>query len=50
MHGLELIVEAVRQVRGSSPNPVTDAEVSLVSSGPMVSNATNLIVGAESTL
>ena len=44
MHGLELIIEAVRQVRGSSPNQVPDAEVSLVASGPMVHPVSDLIV------
>ena len=44
MHGLELIIEAVRQVRGSSPNQVPDAEVSLVASGPMVQPVSDLIV------
>lgn len=33
VHGLNLVVEAVRQVRGSSPNQVPDAEISLVTSG-----------------
>ena len=50
MHGLELNVEAVRQVRGSSSNPVPNVEVALVNSGPMVSPATNMIVGSEATL
>ena len=44
MHGLELIIEAVRQVRGSSPNQVPDAKVSLVASGPMVQPVSDLIV------
>ena len=50
MHGLELNIEAVRQIRGTSPNPVSGAEVALVNSGPMVSPATNMIVGSEATL
>jgi acetyl-CoA acetyltransferase len=33
LHGFNLIVEAVRQVRGSSTNQVPDAEFSLVTSG-----------------
>jgi acetyl-CoA acetyltransferase len=32
-HGMGLIVEAVRQLRGESPNPVPDALVSLVTGG-----------------
>ncbi len=50
MHGLELQVEAVRQIRGTSPNPVPDAELALVASGPMVSPVSNLILGTEATL
>ncbi len=36
VHGMELINEAVRQVRGTSTCQVKDAEISLVVSGPMV--------------
>ena len=50
MHGLELNIEAVRQVRGTSSNPVPNVEVALVNSGPMVSPATEMIVGTEATL
>ena len=50
MHGLELIVEAVRQVRGESPNQVEDVDVSMVISGPMVSPVSNSIYGSEATL
>lgn len=44
MHGLELIVEAVRQVRGTSTCQVKDAEISLVASGPMVAPVSDLIL------
>jgi len=44
MHGLELIIEAVRQIRGTSPNQVPGAEVALVASGPMVHPVSDLIV------
>lgn len=50
MHGLELNIEAVRQIRGESSNPVAGANVALVNSGPMVTPATNVIVGSEATL
>ena len=33
LHGFNLIVEAVRQVRGTSTNQVPDAEFSLCTSG-----------------
>ncbi len=46
MHGLELIIEAVRQVRGTSTSQVTDVELSLVISGPMVSPVSNLLLAA----
>ena len=36
MHGLELQIEAVRQIRGQSTAQVPDADVSMVISGPMV--------------
>jgi acetyl-CoA acetyltransferase len=50
MHGLELQVEAVRQLRGQSTAQVPDAEVSMVISGPMVTPVSSMILGAESTL
>lgn len=50
MHGLELQVEAVRQVRGESCNQVLDADVSMVCSGPMVTPVSSLILGSEVTL
>ncbi len=50
MHGLELIVEAVRQIRGESPNQVSGAEISMVTSGPMVTPVSNCIFGSQETL
>ena len=50
MHGLELQLEAVRQIRGTSPNPVPGTELALVASGPMVTPVSNLILGSEATL
>ena len=46
MHGLELVTEAVRQVRGTSTCQVEDVKVSLVASGPMVSPVSSLILRA----
>jgi acetyl-CoA acetyltransferase len=46
MHGLELIIEAARQVRGSSTAQVPGAEISMVVSGPMVAPVSNLILHA----
>src|SRR5262249_53960735 len=50
MHGLELQIEAVRQLRGLSTSQVRDAEVSMVISGPMVTPVSSMILGTESTL
>jgi acetyl-CoA acetyltransferase len=50
MHGLGLNIEAVRQIRGESTNPVQDAEVSMVISGPMVTPVSASIFGSEATL
>jgi hypothetical protein len=50
MHGLELQVEAVRQVRGQSTAQVPNADVSMVISGPMVTPVSSMILGSEATL
>lgn len=34
MHGINLVVEAVRQLRGESSNPVPNAKTCLVVGGP----------------
>ena len=50
MHGLELQIEAVRQLRGESPNQVPGAQTALVISGPMVTPVSSMILGSEATL
>jgi acetyl-CoA acetyltransferase len=50
MHGLELQIEAVRQLRGQSTAQVADAEVALVAGGPMVTPTSTLVVGTRETL
>ena len=50
MHGLGLNIEAVRQIRGESSNPVPGADVSMVISGPMVTPVSASIFGSEATL
>jgi acetyl-CoA acetyltransferase len=50
MHGLELQLEAVRQLRGQSPNPVPNAHVAMVISGPMVTPVSSMLLGTEDTL
>src|SRR5204862_826817 len=44
MHGLELVNEAVRQVRGTSTCQVPDATISLVASGPVAAPVSSLIL------
>jgi acetyl-CoA acetyltransferase len=50
MHGLGLIIEAARQIRGDSPNPIADAKVSFAAAAPMVEVGSSLIFGSEETL
>jgi hypothetical protein len=50
MHGLELQIEAVRQLRGQSTSQVPEARVSMVISGPMVTPVSSLILGSADTL
>ena len=47
MHGLGLIHEAVRQVRGSSTCQVEDVNVSMITSGPMVQPVSDLILAKD---
>jgi acetyl-CoA acetyltransferase len=50
MHGLELQIEAVRQIRRESTAQVPNAEVSMVISGPMVTPVSSLILGSAEAL
>ncbi len=50
MHGLGLILEAVRQLRGTSTNQVPDTRVAMVTSGPMVTPVSSMILGSEETV
>ena len=50
MHGLELQIEAVRQLRGTSTAQAPDVNVSMVTAGPMVTPVSSLIFGSEATL
>lgn len=50
MHGFELVLEAVRQVRGTSTSQALRNDVALVIGGPMVTPVSNLLLGSEATL
>jgi acetyl-CoA acetyltransferase len=50
MHGFELVLEAVRQVRGTSSSQATRHDVALVIGGPMVTPASSLLLGSGSAL
>lgn len=50
MHGFELVIEAVRQVRRTSTSQVPRSDLALVIGGPMVAPVSNLILGSEATL
>jgi acetyl-CoA acetyltransferase len=50
MHGFELVVEATRQVRGTSTSQAARADVAMVIGAPLVSPVSNLILGSENTL
>ena len=50
MHGFELVLEAVRQVRGTSTSQVIQNDVALVIGGPMVTPVSNLLLGSDATL
>ena len=50
VHGLEQVVEAVRQVRGTATSQARRNDVALVIGGPMVTPVSNLILGSEAAL
>jgi acetyl-CoA acetyltransferase len=50
MHGFELVLEAVRQVRGTSTSLAKRHDVALVIGGPMVTPVSSLLLGSENTL
>jgi acetyl-CoA acetyltransferase len=50
VHGFELVVEAVRQVRGTSSNQAAKSDVAMVIGGPMVTPGSDLLLGSEAVL
>jgi hypothetical protein len=50
MHGLELVIEAVRQIRGTAINQVKRNDAAIIIGGPMVTPVSSIILGSEATL
>jgi acetyl-CoA acetyltransferase len=50
IHGMGLVLEAVRQLRGTSPNQVPGAKLSLMAGGPGDSVTSTALFGSEETL
>lgn len=50
VHGIGLVAEAVRQIRGGSPNPVADADISLLVGGPMAPLVSSTVFGSQATI
>ena len=50
IHGMEVVLEGVRQMRGESVNQVAGAETCLVTGGPASTYSSSAIFGTESTL
>jgi acetyl-CoA acetyltransferase len=50
MHGFELVVEATRQVRGTSTSQAARNDVAMVIGAPLVTPVSNLILGSEGKL
>ena len=50
IHGMGLIPEAVRQIRGTSVNQVPNAKLSLVTGGPGDLMSSTALLGAAETL
>ncbi len=50
MHGFGMVIEAVRQVRGDSPNQARRSDVSMMTAGPMIPPVSSIIFGSEATL
>ncbi|TDO10102.1 acetyl-CoA acetyltransferase [Mycobacterium sp. BK086] len=50
VHGIGLVAEAVRQIRGGSPNPVDNADISLLIGGPMAPLVSSTVFGSAATI
>jgi acetyl-CoA acetyltransferase len=50
LHGMTLVPEAIRQIRGTSPNQVPNANLSLMTGGPGDMVVSSALFGSEATL
>ena len=50
VHGIGLVAEAARQIRGGSPNPVANADISLLIGGPMAPLVSSTVFGSAATV
>jgi len=50
VHGIGLVAEAVRQIRGDSPNPVAGVDISLLVGGPMAPLVSSTVFGSPATV
>lgn len=50
VHGIGLVAEAARQIRGGSPNPVAGADISLLIGGPMAPLVSSTVFGSDATV
>ncbi|MGV0834337.1 thiolase C-terminal domain-containing protein [Mycolicibacterium thermoresistibile] len=50
VHGMGMVVEAVRQIRGTSPNQVKGADLSLLLGGPVAPFVSATLFGSQATL
>ena len=50
IHGFELVLEAVRQVRRTSTSQAASSDIALVIGGPMVTPVSNLLLASEAAL
>ena len=48
--GLELVIEAVRQIRGVAINQVRRNDTAIIIGGPMVTPVSSIILGSEAVL
>ena len=50
IHGFNLAIEGVRQLRGTSTNQVPDCKVALVTAGPLTTPVSSLVLGTMESL